>query len=192
MKNLSVLTKSIIMVLSIAGISTTALAVEQAVSSNSNTSEAMAAAQSKISLEQAMTIAEKTIKGDVISADFDQNGRSTRGKYDVKIVANNTEYEVKVDANTGKVLQNKQEKLDKEDMAEYNAMKKSKISLNQAIKQANQSVNGKVIEAGFDIDFGKPIYKVDIAKGTQVHKVIIDSMTGKIIRSQVEAADNDD
>lgn len=192
MKNLSVLTKSIIIVLSIAGISTAALAVEQAVSSNSNTSEAMAAAQSKISLEQAITIAEKTIKGDVISADFDQNGRSAEGNYEIKLVANNTEYEVKVDTNTGKVLQNKQEKLDKEDMAEYNAMKKSKISLNQAIKQANQSVNGKVTEAGFDIDFGKPVYKVEIAKGTQVHKVIIDSMTGKIIRSQVEAADNND
>lgn len=192
MKNLSVLTKSIIIVLSIAGISTAALAVEQAVSSNSNTSEAMAAAQSKISLEQAITIAEKTIKGDVISADFDQNGRSAEGNYEIKLVANNTEYEVKVDANTGKVLQNKQEKLDKEDMAEYNDMKKSKISLNQAIKQANQSVNGKVTEAGFDIDFGKPVYKVEIAKGTQVHKVIIDSMTGKIIRSQVEAADNND
>ena len=31
-----------------------------------------------------------------------------------------------------------------------------------------------------------------IIKATKVHKVVIDSMTGKIIRSQVEAADNDD
>ena len=50
----------------------------------------------------------------------------------------------------------------------------------------------KVIEAGFDIDFGKPAYKIEIIKGTQVHKVLVDSMTGKIIRSQVETADNDD
>ncbi|MDE4455031.1 PepSY domain-containing protein [Psychrobacter sp. DAB_AL62B] len=192
MKNLSTLSKSIIMVLSIAGVSTAAIAVGQTTTTNSQVSEAVAAAQSKISLEQAIVIAKKTIKGDVVSADFDQHDHSAGGNYEVKIVANNTEYEVKIDANSGKVLSNKQEKLDKEDIAEYNAMKKSKTSLNQAIKKANQSVKGKVIEAGFDMDFGKPAYKVEIVKGTQVHKVVIDSMTGKIIRSQVEAADSDD
>ncbi|SLJ84022.1 PepSY domain-containing protein [Psychrobacter sp. DAB_AL43B] len=192
MKNLSTLSKSIIMVLSIAGVSTAAIAVGQTATTNNQVSEAVAAAQSKISLEQAIVIAKKTIKGDVVSADFDQHNHSAGGNYEVKIVANNTEYEVKIDANSGKVLSNKQEKLDKEDIAEYNAMKKSKTSLNQAIQKANQSVKGKIIEAGFDIDFGKPAYKVEIVKGTQVHKVVIDSMTGKIIRSQVEAADSDD
>ena len=192
MKKLSTLSKSIIMVLSIAGVSTAAIAVGQSATTKTEVSEAIAAAQSKISLEQVITIAQKSIKGDVISADFDQNGRSAGGNYDVKLVANNTEYEVEVDANSGKVLSRKQEKLDKEDMAEYKAMKKSKTSMNQAINRANQSVNGKVIEAGFDIDFGKPVYKFEIAKGTQVHKVVVDSRTGKIIRIQVEAADNDD
>ena len=192
MKNLSTLSKSIIMVLSIAGVSTAAIAIGQTAITNSQVSEAVAAAQSKISLEQAIVIAQKTIKGDVVSADFEQHDHSEGGDYDINIVASNTEYEVKVDANSGKVLSSKREKLDKKDMAEYNAMKKSETSLNQAIKKANQSVKGKVIEAGFDMDFGKPAYKIEIIKGTQVHKVVVDSMTGKIIRSQVEAADNDD
>ena len=191
MKKLSTLSKSIIMVLSIAGVSTAAIAVGQSASTKTQVSEAVAAAQSKISLEQAIVIAKKTVKGDVVSADFDQHDHLAGGNYEINIVANNIEYEVKVDANSGKVLSNKQEKLDKEDMAEYDAMKKSKTSLNQAIKKANQSVKGKVIEAGFDIDFGKPAYKIEIVKGTQVHKVVIDSMTGQIIRSQVEAADSD-
>ena len=192
MKNLSTLSKSIIMVLSIAGVSTAAIAVGQSSTTRTEVSEAVAAAQSKISLEQAIVIAKKTIRGDVVSADFDQHDHSAGGNYEVNIVNNNTEYEVKIDANSGKVLSNKQEKLDKEDMAEYDAMKKSKTSLSQAIKKANQSVKGKVIEAGFDIDFGKPAYKIEIIKGTQIHKVVVDSMTGKIIRSQVEAADSDD
>ena len=192
MKNLSTLSKSIIMVLSIAGVSTAAIAIGQTAITNSQVSEAVAAAQSKISLEQAIVIAQKTIKGDVVSADFVQHDHSAGGDYDINIVASNTEYEVKVDANSGKVLSSKREKLDKKDIAEYNAMKKSETSLNQAIKKANQSVKGKVIEAGFDMDFGKPAYKIEIIKGTQVHKVVVDSMTGKIIRSQVEAADNDD
>ncbi len=192
MKNLSTLSKSIIMVLSIAGVSTAAIAVGQSTTTRTEVSEAVAAAQSKISLEQAIVITKKTIKGDVVSADFDQNDHSAGGNYEVKTIANNTEYKVKIDANSGKVLSNKQEKLDKEDIAEYNAMKKSKTSLNQAIQKANQSVKGKVIEAGFDMDFGKPTYKIEIIKGTKVHKVVVDSLTGKIIRSQVEAADNDD
>ena len=192
MKNLSTLSKSIIMVLSIAGVSTAAIAVGQSTTTKTEVSEAVAAAQSKISLEQAIVIAKKTMKGEIVSADFDQHDHSAGGNYEVNIVNNNTEYEVKIDANSGKILSNKQDKLDKEDIAEYNAMKKSKTSLNQAIKKANQSVKGKVIEAGFDIDFGKPAYKIEIVKGTQVHKVVIDSMTGQIIRSQVEAADSDD
>ncbi len=192
MKKLSTLSKSIIMVLSIAGVSTAAIAVGQSASTKTQVSEAVAAAQSKISLEQAIVIAKKTVKGDVVSADFDQHDHLTGGNYEINIVANNTEYEVKVDANSGKVLSNKQEKLDKEDMAEYNAMKKSKISLNQGMQKANQSVKGKVIEADFDMDFGKPAYNIEIIKGTQVHKVVVDSMTGQIIRSQVKAADSED
>lgn len=192
MKNLSNLSKSIIMALSIAGVGTATIVAAQAATSTGYVSESMAVAQSKVSLEQAIVIANKAVKGDVISAEFDQNDHSAGGKYEVKIVNNNNEYEVKVDATTGKVSRDKQEKLDREDMAEYSAMKQSKISLNQAIKKANQSVNGQVIEVGFDMDYGKPVYKVEIAKGNQVHKVVIDSMTGKITRSKVKAADMDD
>ena len=73
MKNLSTLSKSIIMVLSIAGVSTAAIAVGQSTTTRTEVSEAVAAAQSKISLEQAIVIAKKTIKGDVVSAANDIN-----------------------------------------------------------------------------------------------------------------------
>ena len=104
MKNLSTLSKSIIMVLSIAGVSTAAIAVGQSTTTKTEVSEAIAAAQSKISLEQAIIIAKKTMKGEIVSADFDQHDHSAGGNYEINIVANNTEYEVKVDANSGKVL----------------------------------------------------------------------------------------
>jgi uncharacterized membrane protein YkoI len=42
------------------------------------------------------------------------------------------------------------------------------------------------------MDFGKPVYKVEIGKGNQIHKVVVDSMTGKITRSQVSDVDRDD
>ena len=191
MQKMPTLTKSIIMVLSIATVSTTAVAVGQGAMKQTDVSDTVAAVQSKVSLEQAMAIAKRTVQGDVISAEFDQYDRSAGGDYEVNIIANNTEYEIKVDANSGKAMTEKQERLDNEDVAEYNAMKKSKISLNQAITTANQRVNGTVVEAGFDVEAGKSVYEIEMVKGTQVHKAVIDGMTGQIVSSQVEAADDD-
>lgn len=186
MKNLSTFSKSIVMAVAIAGAGTATIATSQAATTNGKVSEAAAAVQSKISLQQAIAIGNKTVKGDLVSVEFDQNDYSAGGKYEIKSIANNTEYEIKIDADTGKVLSAKQERLDKEDMAEYNAMKRAKVSLNQAIQTAAQNINGKVIEAEFDVDNGKSVYEIKVVKGNQVHKVIIDSMTGKVINSWLE------
>ena len=191
MKTLSIFSKSMVMALGILAASSATISVAQAATPNVKISEAVAAAQSKISLEQAIAIGQKTIKGDLVSAKFDQNGYSASGKYDVKFIAHNTEYKLRVDADTGKVLSAKQEKLDKDDIAEYKAMKNSKVSLAQAMEKATQDVNGKVIEAGFDVDNGKSVYEIKVAKGNQIHKIVIDSMTGKVISSRLESSDDD-
>lgn len=186
MKKTSALKKSLAVALSVATISMASVSASQAATSMS---EIAAASQSKISLEQALTLANKAVKGDIISVDFDQEDRAENSHYDIKMIANNNEQEVRVNANTGKVTKDETERLDKEDLAEYNTMKQAKVSLSQAIKNANKTLKGTVLEAEFDMDFGKPVYKIEIGKGNQVHKVIVDSMTGKITSSQV---DNDD
>ena len=191
MKTLSMFSKSMIMALGILAASSATISVAQAATPNVEISEAVAAAKSKISLEQAIAIGQKTIKGDLVSAKFDQNGYSAGGKYDVKFIAHNTEYKLRVDADTGKVLSAKQEKLDKDDIAEYKAMKNSKVSLAQAMEKATQNVNGKVIEAGFDVDNSKSVYEIKVAKGNQIHKIVIDSMTGKVISSRLDTSDAD-
>ncbi|MGP4973738.1 PepSY domain-containing protein [Psychrobacter alimentarius] len=186
MKKTSTLKKSLAVVLSVATISMVSVSASQAATSMS---EIAAASQSKISLEQALTLANKAVKGDIISVDFDQEDRAENSHYDIKMIANNNEQEVRVNANTGKVTKDETERLDKEGLAEYNTMKQAKVSLSQAIKNANKTLKGTVLEAEFDMDFGKPVYKIEIGKGNQVHKVVVDSMTGKITSSQV---DNDD
>ena len=188
MKNLSTFGKSMVMVLGIAGLGTASIMTVQA-SNKSQGSEAMAAVQSKVSFEQALNIAQKTVKGDIVSAGFDQNDYSAGGKYEVKIIANNTEYEVDIDADSGKVLKTKQERLDNKDRAEHKAMKQAKVSLNQAMKTAARSVGGTVFEAEFDNDDGQSVYEIKVAKGDQTHKVMIDAMTGKVISTRL---DNDD
>ena len=191
MKNLSMFSKSIVMTLSMIAVSSATISVAQAATPAVKVSEAVAAAQSKISLEQAIAIGNKTIKGDLVSAEFDQKGSSAGGKYDVKFIANNTEYKIRIDADTGKVLSAKQDQLDREDMAEYKAMKQVKVSLNQAMKKATQDVNGKIIKAGFDVDNGKSVYEIKVAKGNQIHKMVIDSVTGKVVSSRLERSDDD-
>lgn len=188
MKNLSTFGKSMVMVLGIAGLGTASIMTVQA-SNKSQGSEAMAAVQSKVSFEQALNIAQKTVKGDIVSAGFDQNDYSAGGKYEVKIIANNTEYEVDIDADSGKVLKTKQERLDNKDRAEHKAMKQAKVSLNQAMKTAARSVGGTVFEAEFDNDDGQSVYEIKVAKGDQTHKIVIDAMTGKVISTYL---DNDD
>ncbi len=183
MKKTSTLKKSLAVALSVATLSMASISASQAATSMN---EITAASQTKISLEQALTLANKAVKGDIISADFDQEDRAEDSHYDIKIIANSNDQEVRVNASTGKVTKDETERLDKDDLAEYNTMKQAKVSLSQAIKNANKTLKGTVLEAEFDMDFGKPVYKIEIGKANQVHKVVVDSMTGKIISSQVD------
>lgn len=200
MKNLSTLAKSMIVALSIAGVGAAAIAAPvsntKAVTSSS---EAVSAMQSKISLTQAIDIAKQNAKGDLVSAEFDYDDDDDDGKtkgavsgeYEVEFVANGTAYEVKIDANTGKVLKTEQETVDKEDMAEYSAMKQAKVTLTSAMQTASQSVNGKVIGAEFELEKGQALYDIEVVKDNQVYEVSIDANTGKVLSSQVDVEDND-
>ena len=194
MKKLSTLSKSAIVVVSAlvigTGIGTIAIASGQILAiSGTETSDAVAIAKSKISLEQAIAMAQKTVKGDLISAEFDQNDYMTGGEFEVKFIDGDMEHEVKIDASSGKILKTKQEKLDAEDLAEYEALKQAKISLTQAMQKATQSINGKIIEAEFDFDNGIPAYEIEMAKGVEIHKLVIDSINGQVISSQLDYDD---
>ncbi len=197
MKNLSMLAKSMIVALTITGVAATAVAAPVAnTKAVTSSSEAVSAMQSKISLTQAINIAKQNAKGDLLSAEFDydddgKNKGTGTGKYEVEFVSNGTSYEVKIDANTGKVLKTKQEKLDKEELAEYSAMKQSKVSLTSAMQKAAQSVNGKVIAAEFELEKGQSVYDIEVVKGNQIYDVSIDANTGKVLSSQVDVEDDD-
>ena len=192
MKNLSMLTKSMIVALTVAGIGATAIAAPVAnTKAVASSSEALSAMQSKISLTQAINIAKQSAKGDLVSAEFDYDDDYATSKYEVEFVGNGTSYEVKIDANTGKVLKTEQEKLDRKDMAEYSAMKQAKVTLTSAMQTAAQSVNGKVISSKFELEKGQSVYDIEVVKGNQIYDVSIDANTGKVLSSQVDVEDDD-
>ena len=195
MKNLSTFAKSALLALTVASVGTTAIAAQSQLTSTAKVvsiSEAAAAATSKISLTQAINIAQQHAKGDLVSAEFDyedgddEKGGNARGEYEIEFVANNTSYEVKIDANTGAVLKSKQEVMDKKDLAEYSAMKQAKVSLNNAVQKANQSVNGTVVGYEFDLDHNTAMYEVKIVKGAQMYEVKVDANTGAILSSKLD------
>lgn len=197
MKNLSTLTKSALIALTIAGVGATAIAAPAVnTKAASSSSEAVSAMQSKISLTQAIDIAKQNAKGDLVSAEFDydddnDNKGTTTSEYEVEFISNGTSYEVKIDANTGKVIETEQEKIDKEDMAEYSAMKQAKVTLTSAMQKATQSVNGKVIGVEFELEKGQALYDIEVVKDNQVYDVSIDANTGKVLSSQVDMEDDD-
>ena len=196
MKNLSTLTKSALIALTIAGVGATAIAAPVTnTKAVTGSSEAVSAMQSKISLTQAIDIAKQNAKGDLVSAEFDYDdddddkGTAT-SEYEVEFISNGTSYEVKIDANTGKVIKTEQEKLDKEDMAEYSAMKQAKVTLTSAMQKATQSVNGKVIGVEFELEKGQALYDIEVVKDNQIYDVSIDANTGKVLSSQVDMEDD--
>ena len=196
MKNLLTLTKSALIALTIAGVGATAIAAPVTnTKAVTGSSEAVSAMQSKISLTQAIDIAKQNAKGDLVSAEFDYDdddddkGTAT-SEYEVEFISNGTSYEVKIDANTGKVIKTEQEKLDKEDMAEYSAMKQAKVTLTSAMQKATQSVNGKIIGVEFELEKGQALYDIEVVKDNQIYDVSIDANTGKVLSSQVDMEDD--
>lgn len=196
MKNLSTLTKSALIALTIAGVGATAIAAPVTnTKAVTGSSEAVSAMQSKISLTQAIDIAKQNAKGDLVSAEFDyddddDNKGTATSEYEVEFISNGTSYEVKIDANTGKVIKTEQEKLDKEDMAEYSAMKQAKVTLTSAMQKATQSVNGKIIGVEFELEKGQALYDIEVVKDNQIYDVSIDANTGKVLSSQVDMEDD--
>ena len=84
MKNLSMLTKTMIVALTVTGIGATAIAAPITNTKAVNSSnEAVSAMQSKISLTQAINIAKQNAKGDLVSVEFDYDDDDATSKYDL-------------------------------------------------------------------------------------------------------------
>ena len=186
MSTLTMLNHLFLMVLNAAGVSGTAIAVGPTTPIATLSAVSVAPAQSQITLEQALVIANNRVKGDVIEVEFDQGSEKTDDKYEVSIIAQGAEHNVNIDAYTGKVLAVEQKTLDTQDIAEYSAMKQAKISLTQALEQAKQTISGTVVEAEFDGDHGKSDYKIEVVQGAQLHKMVVDSMTGALITNPIK------
>ncbi|WP_227429792.1 PepSY domain-containing protein [Psychrobacter sp. I-STPA6b] len=175
MKKLSTLVTSVILAFGLSGVGTVASA------KSADANKVTAVVQSTVTIEQAIAVAQQNFNGELSSIEFDYDDTTRKGVYEIKLVSTTTKMELKVDANTGNVLEHKQERLDRDDKVKYDRLKQSTISLSDAIKRAKQ--RGHVIEAEFDIENGQAVYEIEVLQGQQKRKVVINTMTGQFIRN---------
>ena len=78
-----------------------------------------------------------------------------------------------------------------EDRAETSALQHAKVSLTDAIRTAEQRVNGKAIDAGLDHQNGNLRYEVEVLKDGAVQKMMVDAQSGQVMTASADQANED-
>ncbi len=147
----------------------------------------------RISAPEAIATAERQTGGRAIRIDVEKDNGAYR--YEVKTVSSDQVTEVVVDPETGKVMDTDSEGLlgrlfDGDDRDDATGLAASPTTLAAAIAAAEQHIGGKTVEARFDGDRRKARFKIEVAKGNAVHKVIVDAASGAVVR--VATGDGDE
>lgn len=159
----------------------------------SEQSEIAAVLGAQHSLADAVRVAEAGAGGKAFEADMeDEDGQNL---YSIAVLSGGKVTEFAIDPATGKVVESDEEGLladlmrDDEELA---AVGKTKVDLASVIATAEQAAAGKAIEAEVEDESAAPSFGVEVAQadGTVV-KVMIDGMTGKVLK-QGPAVDDDD
>jgi len=79
-----------------------------------------------------------------------------------------------------------------ENAREIAAVLGTKTTLAAAIAAAEQQTGGRAIEASLEDEDGTSLFKVEVARDNAVHKVTLDSATGKVINVTIAKHEDED
>lgn len=152
---------------------------------NGEKKEMTAVVGAKTSVAQAIAAAEQKTGGRALKVDIEKEKGAYL--YEVKTISKDKVSEVFVDLTSGAVTRTDDEGLiarmfDRRDQDELARLSASSTTLATAVATAEQHVGGKAIEAGFDAENGALIFKIKVAKDNAVHRVVVDSTTGKVMQ----------
>jgi len=157
-------------------------AVSAAQSANT-TRQQQALSNAKISLPQAVSLAQEQGGGQAISAEYDLKSGAA-GEYQVKVLSSDgkklTKY--RVDPNTGNITSAANEPFEKVfTRLKPTSIQNAPTSLTRAITAAEQRAGGKATDASVDRDGDQVKYTVKVAKadGT-TEKVRVNGADGKV------------
>ncbi len=156
-------------------------------------SEIRAAQAAKITLKQAVDIANKQAKGILVDAEFDDDdsdSQSGGGVHELEFSDGTTEYEIKVDAITGQIVELDTDSLDSGDIDDYNIQSRAKITVMAVINAIEKQADSRVLEVEFkdDRDYADhpTYYEVDMLRGNQLIELKIDAQTGREFARKVK------
>lgn len=162
-----------------------------------NGGEVSAVLAAKTSVSQAIATAEQQTGGRAMSIDVGH--KKDAYVYRIKTVTKDKVAELTVDPASGKITQTEDEGLidrvfDREDKSEFQALGASPTTLGAAVATAEKELGGKAIEARFENEDGKLRYEVEVAKDKAMHKVVVDSASGKVLKVKTaeEGEDKED
>ena len=163
------------------GLVTMILAAGGAAANSSDAVQALSSA--KLSLTDAIGIAEKEGNGKAVDAEI-ESAKAGQAQYAVEVLSSDgkqlTEY--KLDANTGKIQGTSKEKLEKVfSRLKPQDLQSAQTSLAGAIRAAEQKTGGKVIDAETEGSGAKLRYDLKVAQADgKTEQVKIDGTTGKV------------
>jgi uncharacterized membrane protein YkoI len=146
-------------------------------------SEDATLSDAKVSLNQAITVAEEQGKGQAIDADYLPK-KGTVGLYDIKVLSNDNRklLDFHINPNNGRVVKATRERFEKVfTRIKPEELQNAQTPLKGAIKTAEAQTGGKAVMADTDRDGSTVRYtvKVAMADGT-MEKIKINGADGKV------------
>lgn len=153
-----------------------------------------ALASVKTSLAQAIGTVEQQNGGQAVKAEYhERNGVPV---YGITVLAGGKEGKTLIDPMSGKILKTAQEGLLSrvfgDDASERAGIKTSKLSLGAAVTMAEKQSGGKVVEADFKDKHGKPRFEVELVKDGTSQEIVIDGVSGQIVKTKAHDDEHDD
>jgi uncharacterized membrane protein YkoI len=162
-----------------------AVATPEASAEHASKARLTAFKQAEFSLENAISIAESTIGGIVIDANFQiSNGRPV---YVVKTFLgwDHSVWDGMIDAQTGKVIGKGQaipeDQLDQKDRSDLAGLHEWYASLAEAVVAAEYSGSGRPISASFKETNGQVFFEVTVVKNASATKIFVDAKDCHVI-----------
>jgi uncharacterized membrane protein YkoI len=75
------------------------------------------------------------------------------------------------------------------DLNDIKLLTEAKITLSQAIHQAEKSQDGQAIEASLDDDSFKPAYEVSVVRDGKIFDVQVDALSGEVLGAREDVDD---
>jgi uncharacterized membrane protein YkoI len=160
-----------------AAITASLLIAFSAAASAMSAKEKRAVQQAKVSLRQAIEIAQQEVRGGLL---VDADAATVSGKvgYAIELLKDHL-YDVRIDMDDGSILSIVQRRVPPKDWQQMAVVEQAGISLQEAIGLAESTVSGgQLISADVTTRRGKPIWDIALQKDGRVRTVLIDPASG--------------